>query len=108
MESTTLKMPVGIGRIVHYRLSEQDADRINEVREAPNENANHAEAGQVYPAMIVRLWGEPENPQTAVNLQVFIDGDFTYWATSRCQDASEDGAQPGCWVWPMLKTPVKA
>jgi hypothetical protein len=42
---------------------------------------NQVTAGDVYPAMIVRVWGD--TPESAVNLQVHLDGNDTYWATSR-------------------------
>jgi len=94
-----------IGRIVHYKLTEQDAVRINKRRRDWEQNVlmngtpedgyqahfgNNAEAGQVYPADIVRVW--PDNP---VNLQVKLDGNDVYWATSRIE-----GAEEGQWSWP--------
>lgn len=98
-----------IGRIVHYRLSQYDADAINKRRaDAKNLNAagvtvtlasqelgpqihvgNHATAGDVCPAMVVRTFG------AAANLQVFLDGNDTYWATSRTE-----GDTNGAWTWP--------
>ncbi|MCI3271386.1 hypothetical protein [Streptomyces cylindrosporus] len=99
-----------IGRIVHYTLSQQDADAINKRRaDAHNLNAagvtlasqalgpqihvgNHAFEGDVYPAMVVRIF-HPET--TTANLQVFLDGNDTYWATSRTL-----GDGPSHWAWP--------
>ena len=104
-----------IGRIVHYALTEQDAASIN-VRRAdfrafeaghkhPHEAGqpgasghiahvgNHAEAGQVYPAMVVRCF------DPSVNLQVMLDGNDTYWATSRTE-----GDGPGYWAWPQRES----
>jgi hypothetical protein len=57
-----------IGRIVHYTLDEHDAEAINRV---------------------VRTFGG-----TAANLQVFLDGNDAYWATSRVE-----GSERGNWVW---------
>lgn len=51
---------------------------------------NNAEAGQVYPAVSVRVW----TPGMA-NLQVLLDGNDVYWATSR-----HEGTEPGTWAWP--------
>ncbi|MFJ9114492.1 hypothetical protein ACIRJO_02970 [Streptomyces sp. NPDC102394] len=95
-----------IGRIVHYTLSEQDAVEINRRREdfRASGNAyahsgflghvgNHAQEGDVYPAMIVRAWGSDSS--SAVNLQVFLDGNDTFWATSRTL-----GEGPFHWAWP--------
>jgi hypothetical protein len=104
-----------IGRIVHYKLTETDAQAINKRRadftayqrsipvpaDPGHKGAtghvahlgNHAEAGQVFPATIVRVWGA--NPGSACNLQVLLDGTDTYWATSRTE-----GTTPGNWSWP--------
>jgi hypothetical protein len=101
-----------IGRIVHYTLADYDADAINKRRDDFNAHkqtlagpvqpghrgatghmahvGNHASAGDVYPAMVVRTFGGP-----AVNLQVHLDGTDTYWATSRTE-----GDGPGTWAWP--------
>lgn len=98
-----------VGRIVHYTLSEQDAVEINRrradfhayvrdggLREGTTgyvgHVGNHAQEGDVYPAMIVRRF-HPDT--TTVNLQVFLDGNDTYWATSR-----EQGAGAMHWAWP--------
>jgi hypothetical protein len=101
-----------IGRIVHYTLTAADADAINTRRtdfEAHKQTlggkpqpghrgatghvahiGNHAAAGDVYAAMIVRTFGGP-----AANLQVHLDGTDTHWATSRTEGDGE-----GHWVWP--------
>lgn len=101
-----------IGRIVHYTLSAADADAINKRRadfvafqhtlagpiDPGHRGAtghvahvgNHAQAGDVCPAMVVRTFGGP-----AANLQVQLDGTDTYWATSRSEGEGE-----GHWVWP--------
>jgi hypothetical protein len=83
-----------IGRIVHYTLSKQDADEINRRRTDSFVLAgNQAREGDVHPAVIVRIFGE--TPDSAVNLQVFLDGTDTFWATSRTL-----GEGPVHWVWP--------
>lgn len=87
-----------IGRTVHYRLSQCDADAINHrraghaTRDRVNVQTigNHATAGDICPAMIVATFGGP-----AANLQVVLDGTDTYWATSR-----PEGTEPGTWAWP--------
>lgn len=103
-----------IGRIVHYTLTEQDAASINVRRSdfkafeaghkhphEPGQPAatghiahvgNHAEAGQVYPATVVRVF---DSSTSTANLQVTLDGNDTYWATSRAE-----GDEPGHWAWP--------
>ncbi len=82
-----------IGRIVHYTLSEQDAVRVNLLRADSPGAANFASPGDVYPMMIVRTWGS--TPESAVNGQVFIDGDFTLWVTSVAV-----GEGPRTYAWP--------
>jgi hypothetical protein len=79
-----------IGRIVHYTLSQQDADAINAQRGPLG--GNHASEGDTYPAMVVRVF----HPETSTaNLQVFLDGPDSYWATSRTE-----GEGPFYWAWP--------
>lgn len=109
-------MTVSLGRIVHYRLAEADAQDINRRRhdfsafsrmytrpdQPGNPGAtghvghfgNPVKPGDVYPAMIVRIF--PENPHDIVNLQVHLDGNDLYWATSRHQGDGE-----GQWQWPQ-------
>ena len=105
-----------VGRIVHYKLAEYDAEAINSRRSdagafrrarsggpiEPGEpgrtghvehTGNSVAAGEVYPAVVVRVFGD--SPNGACNLQVLLDGNDTYWATSR---AGGDG--PCQWSWP--------
>lgn len=95
-----------LGRVVHYRLSRADAQEINRRRkrfaDAPAQSwgflapvGNHAAAGQMFPADIVRIFSDDPDETTAVNLQVKLDGTDVLWVTSRtCGD--EDGQ----WAWP--------
>lgn len=87
-----------IGRIVHYTLSEADAEAVNRRREDSYQHThrtpgvtvqgtgdqrhigNRAEAGQVYPMLITRPWGS--TPESSVNGQVFLDGNDVLWVTS--------------------------
>jgi hypothetical protein len=92
-----------IGRIVHYKLASFDAEAINRRRAdftaAQSASAglgyvghvgNHVQAGEVYPAVVVRTFGGP-----AANLKVLLDGNDDYWATSRVEGDGE------CqWSWP--------
>lgn len=48
---------------------------------------NSASVGDQYPALIVRTWGNSED--SAVQLQVFYDGDGSVWATSVSQGDGE-------------------
>jgi hypothetical protein len=101
-----------IGRIVHYTLTKDDAEEINRRRTdspaiisrmqlsppqwpagAQAHIGNSVAEGDVYPAIIVRTWGS--TPESSCQLQVFLDGNDTYWATSRSV-----GTTPGTWAWP--------
>jgi hypothetical protein len=87
-----------IGRIVHYRLSKQDAEEIASRRGLHVHaheilRGNRVEEGDTFPAMIVRTWGD--QPTSAVQLQVFLDGNDTHWATS-----VQVGEGPRTFSWP--------
>lgn len=106
-----------IGRIVHYRLSGDDAAQINRrrtngtsiaerIKVAPGNDMMHgwpvgaqahigndAKEGDTHPMLIVKTWGG--NPDSAVNGQVFLDGNDVFWATSRTV-----GEGPGTFSWP--------
>lgn len=101
-----------VGRIVHYKITEWDADAINQRRRdagafnlsldgrpEPGDRGrsghvlhtgNEVAEGDVCAAVIVRVF----SPET-VNLQVLLDGNDAYWATSRAE-----GDEPGQWSWP--------
>lgn len=88
-------MDITIGRTVHYILNEAEEGQNGDTiygwpAGAQAHIGNNAEAGQVYPAVSVRVW----SPGMA-NLQVFLDGNDVYWATSR-----HEGTDPGTWAWP--------
>lgn len=84
-----------VGAVVTYRLTEQDAQEINKRRADANRHrrdnpdeqngylahvGNTVRAGDTYPAVVVRTF-DPKS--TTANLQVLLDGNDTYWATSR-------------------------
>lgn len=81
------------GRIVMYRLSEDDARHITQKRHRDGLNGNFVRGGDRYPAVVVRTFAG--NPADVCNLKVFLDGEDTYWATSR-----HHGGEPGSWAWP--------
>lgn len=84
-----------IGRIVLYTLTSAEATAINDLRlptSSGHSAGNRAEGGQVYPAVVVGVF-DPST--TTANLQVLLDGNDTYWATSRTQ-----GDGPSHWAWP--------
>lgn len=101
-----------LGRIVHYRLSQDDAAQItrrrttgasiaDRMRQDPPAWAAGAQAHignpvselDAFPMLIVRVWGADED--SLVNGQVFLDGNDVFWASSvRVGDA------PGTFRWP--------
>jgi hypothetical protein len=98
---------VTIGRMVHYTLSETDAEQINRRRKdfqaAQSASAglgyvghvgNQVQAGEAYPATVVRVF-DPSSG--TANLQVHLDGNDIYWATSRREGSP---GETGCWIWP--------
>ena len=85
------------GRIVHYTLSKGDAEYIGSRRSFGLHGgayANYVAEGQVYPAVVVRVFDEAT---TTCNLKVLLDGYDEYWATSR-----QEGDRPGSWAWPPI------
>lgn len=98
------------GRIVHYTLTETDAERITRRRTdgasiaermgggtwpagAQAHIGNPVGAGDVFPMLIVRVWGS--DASAAVNGKVELDGTDCLWVTSVVQ-----GHEPGQWFEP--------
>lgn len=97
-----------IGRIVHLRLSAECAKSINRRREDAKcscignaalgcvvHAGNSVKEGDIFPLLITRVWADQPTDQTAVNGQVLLDGNDTFWATSVAQG---DGS--GQWFEP--------
>lgn len=97
-----------IGRIVDYTLSEQDAAAISSRRQQDQAAArdvvgqrycgqpsggNQVSAGDVFPLIITRVWGD--QPGSAVNGQVLLDGNDLLWVTSVSL-----GEGPRHFAWP--------
>lgn len=112
-----------IGRIVHYTLDANDVDQINRRRTtgakilqrikrqvvdqdggfnpvwplgAQAHIGNEVKEGDTYPMMIVQTWGDA--PTSAVNGQVFLDGNDVLWVTS-----VSVGEGPRTYRWPAHK-----
>lgn len=86
-----------IGRIVHYTLTKANATHINKCRDGSAGHpgatgGNLARAGEVFPMTITKIF----DTSGAVNGQVRLDGNDTFWATSVCEGDGE-----GHWVWPL-------
>lgn len=97
------------GRIVYYVFSESAAaevmrrrttavsiaERIKVVKWPLGAQAhigNDVKAGDILPAMVLRVWGD----SGCSNLKVMLDGSDEYWATSVSYDADQ---RPGSWHW---------
>lgn len=108
---------ISVGRIVHYRLSEKDAEEINRRRLSVTELAAKRSqnitgrggwpegaqahvgvdvaAGDVLPMLVVRVHGQTEPPTIAG--QVVLPGNDTLWLMGVSE--SKQG-ENGCWNWP--------
>jgi hypothetical protein len=107
-----------VGRMVIYKITEEQAVQINRRRTSGREIAeriakntpessawplgaqahigNVAVPGQYFPMVIVRIWPDEFGPYMhGVNGQVFLDGNDTFWVTSASQ-----GTSNGQWDWP--------
>lgn len=94
-----------VGRVVHYVLSEGDAQEINKLHEAANiprdervpgiqyHTGNHVDAGDHCAMVVVKVW----NPDIGlINGKVLLDGMDDYWAMSR---SFSDEKKPSSWHW---------
>lgn len=96
------------GRIVCYRLSQTDAEKVNKRRADGEKSLDYhranadggmihigstVAAGDVYPMVITRVWADGADGE--VNGQVVLDGNDTLWVTGVKQ-----GDEERCWTWP--------
>ena len=107
---------ISVGRTVLYVLSEDDAKHINRRRTTGAMIAqlisdekwfigvqahigNTVDAGRIFPAVAVAVLPvlDITNLNPPVNFQVLLNGNDTYWATSRHEDIHN---APGSWHWP--------
>ena len=109
--SVTPQQVPTVGRIVLYRLSDIDVSVISRTRDGQRSHVmasdavpgsdvwalvprgNSVRPSETYPALIVRVF---DTVSGTLNLQVFLDGNDSYWATSRMP-----GDDPGQWSWPV-------
>jgi len=100
-----------IGKIVLYTLSSQDAAAINRRRADAKEKlpwhhairsgaqihvGNDVRAGDVFPLIITRVWGDGE--AASFNGQLLLDGNDLFWLTSisfcsRCKPLPDEPKQ---------------
>lgn len=99
-------MNPSIGRIVHYKLTAEDASAISRRRingavpdgwpaGAQAHVGNPVSEGQDVPAIITAVWPNEYGDQPGVNAQVFLDGNDSFWITYK-----KEGTLPGEWAWP--------
>lgn len=94
-----------LGQAVMYTLSKQDCDQIINLRRSAGlgtKRGNEPRPGDVLPAVIVKtndtMLGNSVGLEPHVNLQVMLDGDDTYWATSRLRfDPERHDSEQGHW-----------
>lgn len=103
VEKEPVIMPT-IGRMVHYKLSKEDAEVINKRRYDAQQNmekikadslgyvahvGNEAIEGQILPMTVTVVHSED-----LINGQVFLDGNDNFWALSAVR-----GVENGQWDW---------
>ena len=86
-----------IGRIVHYTLTAEDANRVRSARLARADAGLRVQGyspspGQVLPMIITAVGGD------FVNGQVFLDSDDILWVST----VRESDSLYGCWYWPEI------
>jgi hypothetical protein len=87
-----------IGRIVHYRVSANDASLLA-IRRGAGEPGNTHVEGEIVPLLIIRPWHQPglyEPGVSVLNGKIFFDGSES-WALS-----IKEGNEPGQWSWPVI------
>lgn len=97
---STSEKGITIGRIVHYRLTQQDIHQIQQMKaqfrkvdglDYLTQGSSDIRQGEVFPAIVVNAFGRDQ-----ANLQVFVDGPVPLWVTSKNSGDSE-----GQWQWPQ-------
>jgi hypothetical protein len=109
-----------IGRIVHFKLTADQAQQINRRRTtrtaiaeriseskwplgAQAHMGNHASEGDVLPMIICRIWPDEYGEGIpGVNGQLFLDGNDCLWITSAREGLEPGGPLPGQWFWPPI------
>jgi len=106
------------GRIVMYRLTQQNVDDIAKRREPGNFTGNNHQKGDVVPLIVTKVWPEeytgaarlashPADTKyesaVGVNGQAILDGNDSMWVTSAPQHTSLEGG----WYWPVIEKPAK-
>lgn len=84
------------GRILLYKLSQADINAIEAKRAGIGWVGNPLCAGEVVPMIAVRIFEDEFGAGIpGVNGKLMLDGEDSFWATSR-----REGSEPGTWSWP--------
>ena len=98
--------PVSIGRCVCYRLTSEEADKMNRRRVDAHENldkmredrpgfqahlGNQLGEGDIVAMTVTRVLTDG-----GVNGQAVLDGNDRLWVVG-----AGEGSGPGCWSWPV-------
>lgn len=106
-----------IGMIVAYRLTMRDAAQINRRRNEATRamsgiqhagtvlhTGNAVSAGDVFPFLITKIWDKTPDEASAVNGQVFLDGNDQLWVGSVLQQGQtfDPTVTEGVWFPPPV------
>ena len=89
------------GRIVYFVFGAGDLENIVRARASSGVRGNALHAGDIAPAMIVRVFDQASG---MANLKVHLDGPDTYWATSAHYDASKGVGHSWHWMFDGQQT----
>ena len=99
---------VSIGRCVHYSLTSEEADKMNQRREDTRVNGDRmrrerpgfqAHVGnRLYAGDIVAMTVTKVLTDSGVNGQAVLDGNDSLWVL-----AANEGGGHGCWSWPVIE-----
>ena len=83
-----------VGRIVYFVVDKDTENAVAHQRVGTGGNPLHA--GDIVPAMVVRVW---DVNLGYVNLKLLLDGPDTYWATSVTYAPIIEHPMPRSWHW---------
>lgn len=94
---------IAIGRIVHYILTPEDAQKLN--NQPDNGWIQHFSAGKIYPAMVVQV--EDYAGELLPHLDVHLAGCRELFKPAIREDATDAQDTPGTWHWPPITQPKR-
>jgi hypothetical protein len=107
-QNNSLRTPVRLGQIVHYRLSAKDAETVNQTR--TSHVGNSAYAGEVVPLLITKVdpaidakfEDDPAARPETISGQAFLDGNFHHLWIQRVTVGEEFGTYAENWSGPEV------